>query len=107
MIKFNRTEVANFILSKSLTVSDVTLAITGCLGDGALFNGSSLIKVRMPGDNDLDGRIDMKDVGSVARAFGSKVGDSVWNPVLDENEDEQINMMDVGTVARHFGEHYP
>jgi hypothetical protein len=50
-----------------------------------------------------DGKVDMRDVALVARAFGSTIGSSNWNPNCDINNDGVVNMKDVALVARHFG----
>jgi parallel beta-helix repeat protein len=52
-----------------------------------------------------DGKVDMYDVGSVARLFGTKYPDPNYDPNFDVNDDGKLDMFDVGTVARHFGEH--
>jgi len=52
-----------------------------------------------------DGKVDMYDVGSVARLFGTRYPDPSYDPNFDLNDDGKLNMFDVGTVARHFGEH--
>jgi parallel beta-helix repeat protein len=54
-----------------------------------------------------DGKVDMHDVGSVARLFAAKNPEPNYNPNYDINDDEKIDMYDIGTVARHFGEHAP
>ena len=54
-----------------------------------------------------DGKVDMRDVGSVAILFGVKYPDSSFSPNCDLNDDGKINMYDVGSVARHFGEQAP
>ena len=51
-----------------------------------------------------DGKVDMYDIGSVARLFGAKYPDLDYNPNYDANDDGKLDMFDVGTVARHFGE---
>jgi parallel beta-helix repeat protein len=58
-----------------------------------------------------DGKVDMKDVGVVAKFVGQKVlpapsNCDVTGPTLGV-PDGIIDMRDVGTVARHSGEHYP
>jgi hypothetical protein len=50
-----------------------------------------------------DGKVDMRDVGSVARAFGSYIGHPLYNPNYDIIYDGKIDMKDIGTVARNFG----
>jgi parallel beta-helix repeat protein len=59
------------------------------------------------GDINGDGKVDMKDVGYVARRFMCVPSDPLWDSIADLNSDGKINMIDIGTVARHFGEHYP
>jgi hypothetical protein len=59
---------------------------------------------KLVGDVNGDGKVDMKDVGYVARRFMCVLGDPLWDPMADMNDDEKINMVDIGTVARHFGE---
>jgi len=59
------------------------------------------------GDINGDGKVDMKDVGYVARRFMCVHGDPLWDATADFNSDGKINMVDIGTVARHFGESRP
>lgn len=54
-----------------------------------------------------DGKVDMRDIGAAASAFGSYPGHPRWNPVADINQDNKVDMRDIGTVARHFGETDP
>jgi len=51
-----------------------------------------------------DGKVDMRDIGSVARLFFVSHSDQMYNPDFDVIYDGIINMKDVGLVARHFGE---
>jgi parallel beta-helix repeat protein len=63
--------------------------------------------IRLVGDVNGDGKVDMRDVGYMARRFMCVPGDQLWDSTADLNGDERINMTDIGTAARHFGEHYP
>ena len=63
-----------------------------------------------------DGKVDMRDLAIVARAFGSDGANylypgsppsSNWNPNADINGDGTVNMKDIALVARNFGQHYP
>jgi hypothetical protein len=56
------------------------------------------------GDVNYDGRIDMRDVGFVARRFGLVQTDPLWSAHSDLNEDGIIDMRDVGITARKFGQ---
>jgi subtilisin family serine protease len=63
--------------------------------------------VRMLGDMNGDGKIDLRDIGTAASAFGSHPGNPRWNPNADMNGDGKIDLRDVAFVAKHFGEHAP
>lgn len=51
-------------------------------------------------------KIDILDVAKVARAYGSTLGSSLYDPDLDFNSDSIINIVDLAAVARNFGETY-
>jgi Ca2+-binding EF-hand superfamily protein len=57
------------------------------------------------GDVNGDGRVDLKDIALVARAFGSTPTSPNWNPAADINGDGIVNMQDIAIVARNFGQH--
>jgi len=50
-----------------------------------------------------DGKVDMRDIGTAAQAFGSYHGHLRWNPVADINNDSKVDMKDIGIVAKEFG----
>jgi len=58
-----------------------------------------------------DGKVDVKDVSLVARAFGSKPGDPQWNPLADITGSEylvpdgKVDVRDVSLVAKNFGKY--
>jgi hypothetical protein len=102
----NRTLVSEWILSSGVKYGNVTLTVTGKLEDGTQFEGNVVIKVRMPGDLNSDGRVDVRDVSPVSAAFGSYPGHPRWNPDADQNEDGKIDLKDVALTARNFGKKY-
>lgn len=57
----------------------------------------------LKGDVNGDGKVDMKDIGTVAKAFGSNPGDPLWNPAADLNGDGKVDMVDVSMAAADFG----
>ncbi len=59
------------------------------------------------GDVDLnfDGKVDMKDVGRVSKAFGSMPGDPRWDLECDVNYDGKVDMKDVAAVSKSFGKY--
>jgi len=63
------------------------------------------INMTILGDVNVDGKVDMKDVGIVARLFQVPPTDTLWNSSCDINIDGKVDMKDVGIVAKHFGEH--
>ena len=57
------------------------------------------------GDVNGDCKVDMRDVGFVARRFMSWPGDPLWHAAADVIVDGWIDMKDIGNVAKRFGEH--
>ncbi len=61
---------------------------------------------RLSADVNYDGAIDMKDIGLVARSFGSRYGPQIdprWIFRADVSNDRKIDMRDIGFVAKVFG----
>lgn len=56
-------------------------------------------------DINRDGKVDMRDVGYVAKRFMCVPGDPLWDSSADVNGDGKIDLKDIGAVTRHFGEH--
>jgi parallel beta-helix repeat protein len=106
MVKFNRTQVAEYILSKGIMHGNVTLTLTGQLTDGTQFEGNDAITVKMPGDVNIDGKVDIKDIAFAAKAFGSYPGHPAWNYTVDENEDNKIDIKDIALIVKNFGKTY-
>jgi peptide/nickel transport system substrate-binding protein len=60
----------------------------------------------LPYDVNYDGQVDMKDIGTCSRSFGTVFGppmSSLWVYRCDVNNDRKIDMKDIGTVAHNFG----
>jgi PKD repeat protein len=96
------TIVHSFLTSGSFTV---TLTVVDSVGRAASTSNTiqvSNVTVKMY-DLTKDGKIDMRDVAIVARAFGSTPGSPNWNPIADINGDGKVDMKDVAPVARNFG----
>jgi len=75
----------------------------------SLASAQTVFSVKLVGDMNGDGKIDMKDVAAVARAFGSRPGDPKWNPAADLTgpipfvPDGIVDMRDVALVGKAFG----
>ena len=51
----------------------------------------------------LDGKVDMRDVGRAAASFGTQPGMTRWDQEADVNRDDKVDMKDIGGIARKFG----
>ena len=56
-----------------------------------------------PGDLNMDGKVDILDIGIFAKAYGSYPGHPRWDPFADLVRDKSINILDVVTIAKNFG----
>lgn len=55
------------------------------------------------GDVDLDGIVDIFDLATVGRAYGSIKGEPEYDPDADLNEDGFVDIRDVSIVGRNYG----
>ena len=62
-----------------------------------------IFTVILIGDLNGDGKIDIKDISIVARAYGSDPGKPNWNPDADLNHDGKVDIKDIAIVAKVFG----
>ena len=65
---------------------------------------AGVVKIKMTGDVNGDGEINIIDIAAVAIAYGSNVGDSKYRLICDLNRDDTINILDISLVAKSFGE---
>ena len=61
------------------------------------------VKIKIVGDINSDGKVDIKDIAAVASAFGSTPDHPRWNPEADINRDKVIDIKDIALVARNYG----
>lgn len=103
MVKFNRTEVSQYICDvQKILYGNVTLTIKGELSDGTTVEGSDTIRVRMPGDTDCNGKVDVKDVGQEAKNYGNPTYDIKY----DLNDDGLIDVRDLAISCKNYGKTY-
>jgi PKD repeat protein len=57
------------------------------------------------GDVNGDGKVDIKDLVLLIKAFGSFPGEPNWNPNADVNTDGKVDIKDLVLLIKHFGEH--
>lgn len=57
----------------------------------------------LPGDVNHAGEVDMKDIGTICRAYGTDHEDEDWNPKADLIEDDFIDTSDISIANANFG----
>jgi hypothetical protein len=75
------------------------------LADNTFVDGD--VEVRIMGDINGDGKVDMRDISDICAAFGSYPGHPRWNFYADLNRDSRVDMRDIATVCSFFGVEYP
>jgi len=55
------------------------------------------------GDIDGDNEVTLFDFGELVAAFGSRTGDSNWNPDADLDGDAEVTLFDFGVLVQNFG----
>jgi parallel beta-helix repeat protein len=58
----------------------------------------------LQGDVNYDAVVNILDLFTIAKAFGSSIYDANWNPRCDLNNDKTINILDIFEVASRFRE---
>ena len=69
--------------------------------DNVLIDGT--VNVRIFGDINDDGKVDITDVAQAASAFSSYPTHPRWNPMADMNQDGKIDLIDIALIAKNFG----
>jgi hypothetical protein len=78
--------------------------IVGFLSDTPV---SVVLIEKIPGDINLDRGVGLVDLVLLAKAYGSKLGDSNWNPNADVDGNGAVGLSDLVALAQHYGQHYP
>ena len=73
------------------------------LSDNTLTDGK--VKIRVMGDANGDGVVDMRDIGIVCNAYGSNSKKPNWNPYLDFNRDKRVDLRDIGICCNNYLKH--
>lgn len=64
--------------------------------DYVVVNGSVTV---VPSDLNSDGKVDVLDLATAAKAFGSYAEQPRWNPIADINEDHSVDIIDLALIA--------
>lgn len=67
------------------------------------FSVAGTVKVKLPGDINEDGVVDIKDLSIVSIAFGTFEGEPEYDPDADVNKDGIVDLMDLVIVALNLG----
>ncbi|MDI6690246.1 MAG: dockerin type I domain-containing protein [Candidatus Bathyarchaeota archaeon] len=101
------SSTSNFQVAITLPKLDVMLGNYTVYGSCKYGNESVLstaqFRVILVGDVNEDMKVDMKDIGLAAKAYGSKPGDPNWDPRCDLNNDGKIDMKDIGIICKNYG----
>jgi PKD repeat protein len=63
------------------------------------------VLVTIPGDVDGNGKVSMRDIGLICKAYGSYPGYPTWDPNMDVNGDGKVDMKDLGYACIYYGQH--
>jgi hypothetical protein len=63
--------------------------------------------VTIPGDLNGDFKVSLADLVILANAYGSRPGDTRWNPNADIDGNSVVGLSDVVILANHYGQHFP
>jgi hypothetical protein len=73
--------------------------------DNTLING--IVTVTISGDVDGNFKVQLADLVILAKAYGSKLGDSNWNPNADIDGNSVVGLSDLVILANHYGQQFP
>jgi hypothetical protein len=54
-------------------------------------------------DVNRDAKVNILDISTAAKAFGTKAGDLKFKFEADVNLDQKVNILDIATIAKSFG----
>jgi hypothetical protein len=91
------------ITNSSLSYFNYTLTAVATIPTGSNTLSGGTMQVRILGDLNGDGKVDMADVIIFEDAFGSYPGHPRWNPAADINENGKCDLNDVVTLLMHWG----
>jgi hypothetical protein len=91
----------NYTISADATLVPFEYNIT----NNVLVDGK--VNVRLFGDINGDGIVDVSDISAVTGAFGSYPGRPNWNPACDLDQNNVIDVSDVAAVCANFGKFLP
>lgn len=67
-------------------------------------NKTTQFKLTLPSDANNDGKVNVYDLFILAKAWGSKVGDSNWDPRADFDGNGKVDTSDLYLLGRYWGQ---
>jgi hypothetical protein len=104
IIPWNTTTVP-YYYNYSLSVTAGPVPYEFNLADNTLTEG--YVRVRIMGDENGDGVVDMRDISNVCTAYGTYPGKPKWDFYADFNRDGRIDLRDIGIACANFGKRFP
>jgi hypothetical protein len=73
-------------------------------GNFTVSAGQTLVRtMKIPGDINGDGKVNLADLAALAQAWGSKPGDPNWNPNADLTGSGIVGLKDLVILAQNYG----
>jgi hypothetical protein len=69
-------------------------------GDNSLTDGT--VKIRIMGDINGDGTVDMRDIGLICDSYGAFLEDPRYSVYVDLNRDERVDLRDIGICCFNY-----
>ena len=86
------------------TIKAEASVVEGEIDTADNFNSDGMVKIKMVGDVNGDGIVDVVDLSLVAVAYGTFIGEPSYDPEADLNKDGVVDVYDISTVSIHFGD---
>lgn len=94
--------IDNYLRTRTLCLGNYTIfANTRYQTDTA--NATTTFEIVLTGDINRDGIVDILDAITLANSYGTKVGESRYNPIADLNHDSIVDIYDAITLANNYG----
>ncbi len=100
LFEWNATVVPGlWIIWATCTTAHYDMNITS----NTFINDQTILVVKLLGDVNGNGKVDIHDISLVAMAFGTSPGKNRWDSEADINGDNKINIRDVAITSKNFG----
>ncbi len=91
------------VLTRSISIASIdSRCVVNGVSSGATVTLTGVLK--MLGDVNGNGTVDVVDFSIIIESFGASIGDPLYDIELDMNYDGKINIIDAGIVERFFGQ---